>query len=136
MANWLYQMSKDYFSHERYRSEVWEGIQVTNWTIGESKHKPSKVEPGEIVILFFAKTGAEEPGIYGWGIITFFDKEVINFRPVAPSDYLKMNPLWDTETSNIVDKIRRGMPQGTMYEVDSPALAKIRGNIAKHAYGA
>ena len=104
MAYWLYQMSTEYYSHGRYRTEVWEGIPVTNWGIGESKRRPTEVQPGDIVILSFARTGAPEPGIYGWGIITLFDKEVIDFHPSSPSDYLKMNPLWDDEISDIVGK--------------------------------
>ena len=135
MAHWLYQMSTEYYSHERYRTEVWEGTIVTNWFIGESKRRPTDVQPGEIVILFFARTGAQDPGIFGWGIITFFDGDVINFRPAPPSDYLKMNPLWDDEISGIVDEIRGGMPQGTMYEVDDDIFEQIREKISVYAYG-
>jgi hypothetical protein len=128
-------MRNDYYSHERYRAEVWEGYPVTNWGIGESKRKPTEVQPGDMVILFFAKAGAREPGIYGWGIITLFDKEVINFRPAWPSDYLKMSPLWDDEISDIVDEIRGGMPQGTMWKVKEESLGKIRQKIAEHIRG-
>jgi hypothetical protein len=135
MACWLYQMANYNFSHGRYRTEVWEGNTVTNWWIGESRRKPTEILPGDIVILFYVKTGAQEPGIYGWGIITLFDKEVINFRPSTPSDYLKMNPLWDDEIGNIVDKIRGGMPEGTMWEVDDNILKRIRQKIASHVYG-
>lgn len=128
-------MSTDYYSHERYRTEVWEGTTVTNWTIGESKRRPTGVQPGEIVILFFARTGAQDPGIYGWGIITFFDGEVINFRPASPSDYLKMNPMWDKEVSDIVKEIRGGMPQGTMYEITNGQLGELRKKIKGDVYG-
>jgi len=131
MTCWLYQMRNDYYSHGRYRTEVWEGHPVTNWGIGESKRKPTEILPGDMVILFFAKAGAQEPGIYGWGIITLFDKEVIDFRPAPPSDYLKMNPLWDDEVSDIVDEIRGGMPQGTMWEVDDEPLERLRQKIAE-----
>jgi hypothetical protein len=135
MACWLYQMRADQYSHERYRTEVWEGNTVTNWSIGESKRKPKEVQPGDTVILFFAKTGADEPGIYGWGIITLFDKEVIDFRPAPPSDYLKMNPLPEQEIIKIIDKIRGGMPEGTMFPVGAEELKHIRQKIAKHVYG-
>lgn len=135
MACWLYQMNAKLYSHERYRTEVWEGNLVTNWGIGESKRKPKEVLPGDIVILFFAKTGASNPGIFGWGIVTLFDKEVIDFRPASPSDYLKMNPLWDDEISDIIDKIRGGMPQGTMWEVDEEALGQLRQKVAEHVHG-
>lgn len=135
MACWLYQMNAKLYSHERYRIEVWEGNHVTNWSIGESKRKPKEVPVGDMIILFFVKTGAVNPGIYGWGIITLFDKEVINFRPTSPSDYLKMNPLWDEEISNIIDQIRGGMPEGTMWKVDDGILEQLRQKIAAHVYG-
>ena len=135
MAYWLYQMSTEYFSHGRYRTEVWEGTPVTNWGIGESKRKPTEVLLGDIVILFFARSGAHEPGIYGWGIITLFDKEVINFRPASPSDYLKMNPLREEEVRDTVDEIRGGMPQGTMYEIADDQLRELRQKIAEHVFG-
>lgn len=135
MAHWLYQMASYQFSLTRYRTEVWEGTVVTNWGIGESKRRPNNVQPGELIILFYAKTGTQDPGIYGWGVITFFDEEVINFRPSSPSDYLKLNPVWDDEISDIVDDIRGGMPQGTMYEVDDDTLGKIREKISEHVFG-
>lgn len=135
MAQWLYQMSTEYYSHERYRTEVWEDTNVTNWSIGESKRRPTEVQPGDIVVLFFARTGAQDPGIYGWGIITFFDGEVLNFRPSSPSNYLKMNPIWDKEVSEIVDEIRGGMPQGTMYDLTDDQLKRLRQKIAAHVYG-
>ena len=42
MAYWLYQMRADQYSHERYRTEVWEGNPVTNWSIGESNESLKK----------------------------------------------------------------------------------------------
>ena len=128
-------MNAKLYSHERYSTEVWEGNTVTNWGIGESKRKPKEVLPGDIVILFFAKTGAIDPGIYGWGIITLFDKEVIDFRPAAPSDYLKMNPLWEDEISDIINQIRGRMPEGTMWKVDYGILGQLRHKIAEHVFG-
>jgi hypothetical protein len=128
-------MRADWYSPERYRTEVWEGSLVTNWSIGQSKRKPKEIPLGDTVILFFAKTGADEPGIYGWSVITLFDKEVIDFRPTSPSDYLKMNPLWDDEIGNIVDKIRGGMPEGTMWKVDDGTLKLLRQKIATYVYG-
>jgi len=46
-----------------------------------------------------------------------------------------MNPLWDNEIKGITDEIRGGMPQGTMYEVDSVILGQIRKKIAEHVFG-
>jgi hypothetical protein len=68
-------------------------------------------------------------------VITLFDKEVINFRPASPSDYLKMNPIPENETTVIIDKIRAGMPQRTMFPVDENELKELRQKIAEHVYG-
>lgn len=137
MACWLYQMNAEQYSHERYRTEVWEGTVTQNWTLGKSTHRPKNVMPGGILILFYAKTVAIEPGIYGWGIITFFDKEAeeMHFRPTSPSDYLKMNPLWDDEINNIINQIRGGMPEGTIWKVDNGTLEQLRRKIAAHVFG-
>lgn len=135
MACWLYQMRTEKFSHERYRTEVWEGNPVTNWGIGESTRKPKDIQFGDTIILFYARTGAEEPGIYGWGIITLFDKEVIDFRPASPSDYLKMNPLPEKEVIEIIDKIRGRMPEMTMFPVSKEELKHLRQKIAEHVCG-
>jgi hypothetical protein len=128
-------MNAKLYSHGRYRTEVWEGNLVTNWSIGQSKRKPKEVLPGDMVILFFSKTAADEPGIYGWGIITLFDKEVIDFRPAPPSDYLKMNPVPEKEVSEIIAKIRGHMAEMTMFKVDNEALEHLRQKIAEHVSG-
>lgn len=136
MACWLYQMNAKLYRQERYRTEVWEGNTVTNWFIGEAKRRPKEVAPGDIVILFYAKTHAtDRPGIYGWGIITLFDGGVMDFRPVEPSDYLKMNPLLDDEVYNIIDEIRGGFPEMTMWKVDKEPLERLRQKIAQYVYG-
>jgi len=136
MACWLYQMSVDKYSHERYRAEVWEGSVTQNWTLGTSTHKPKDILPGDLVILFFARTGAHEPGIYGWGVVTFFDSEAgeMHFRPAPPSDYLKMNPVPEARISSVIDNIR-DLPQGTVWRVDDKALGQLRQRIAEHVYG-
>lgn len=135
MACWLYQINAENWSCERYRTEVWEGQLVTNWTIGEAKRRPKEVSPGDTVILFFVKAGTHDSGIYGWGIITSFYKEYIDFRPAPPSDYLKMNPVPEKEVIGIIDKIRGRMPELTMFPVDDDELKHLRQKIAEHVYG-
>jgi hypothetical protein len=135
MACWLYQINADNWSHERYRVEVWEGHLVTNWTIGEGPRKPKEVSPGDMVIIFFVKSGTHDPGIYGWGIITSFYKEFIDFRPAPPSDYLKMNPVPEKEVSGIISKIRGGMAQMAMFKVEDKEFRELRQQIAEHVYG-
>ena len=135
MACWLYQMSYPLYTHELYRAEVWEGSLVMNWSIGEATRRPTQVSLGDTVVLFYARTDAHDPGIYGWGVIASFDGEVIHFRPAPPSDYLKMAPVPEEEVRGIIDSIRGQVPMGTMWEVDEEALARIRRKIAAHVYG-
>ena len=135
MACWLYQINAiTQYSQERYRNEVWEGNTVTNWTIGDAPSRPKEMVPGDIIILFYIKAGKIDPGIYGWGIITLFDKESedLNFRPAAPSDYLKMNPVPEQKVSAIIDNIRGKMTQKTIFKVNQKELQQLRLEIADH----
>jgi hypothetical protein len=129
MAVWLYQMSAENYTPEEYREAIWEG-QVIRWPSGKVSSN-FQISPGDIVILVFVKTGTHEPGIYGWGIIINYkkEKETIAFRPTYPSDYLKMNPIGDDEVSDMLDKIRRPIKQGTMWEVGNVHVTKFRQKI-------
>jgi len=124
MGFWLYQMNSKVWSHERYRAEVWEGNDTT-WDT--SKITPARRFPelGDVVVLFYAKVSAD-PGIYGWAIVLWCDGKEIRFRPASPSDHLKMNPLWNDKVSGIVDQIRGGMPQGTMWEIPTDLMGRLR----------
>ena len=134
MAFWLYQMSGSYWPHERYRSEVWEDAQTT-WGFGKITPAGSSPQPGDMVILFYAKGGAVDPGIYGWAIVLWRNGKEIRFRPVSPSDYLKMNPLWNDEVSDIIDEIRGKVARGTMWEIDSDQMRRLRQRVAEDVYG-
>jgi hypothetical protein len=135
MACWLYQINAENWSCERYRNEVWEGQLVTNWTLGEAKRRPKEVKSGDMVILFFVKAGTHDPGIYGWGIITSFYKEYIDFRPSPPSDYLKMNPVPLEEVNGIIRKIRGRFAQMAMFKVKDEEFQELRQKVAEHVYG-
>ena len=135
MACWLYQMNAKSYTQERYRTEVWEGNIVTNWTGGKSTRRPKDVSPGDIIILFYVKASTDYPGIYGWGVVTFFDEESVNFRPASPSDYLKMNPLWDEEINAIVEHIQGKMAQTTLLKIDDKTMEQLRKKIAAHVFG-
>lgn len=127
MSSWLYQIKEDSLSQNRYRYEVWEGKIITNWwDIEDVKQWPNNVEYGEIIIVFFASKKSVDPGIYGWGCISSFNQGVLNFIPVIPSDYLKMDPLWDNEIDELIDKIRLKTPQSIMYEISNDELNKVR----------
>jgi hypothetical protein len=138
MACWLYQINAlTQYSQERYRSEVWEGNVVTNWTIGDALSKPKEMMPGDTIILFYVKASKIDPGIYGWGVIIAFDKESedLNFRPASPSDYLKMNPVPERSVIAIIDVIRGKMTQKTIFKVEPKELEQLRQKIAEHVYG-
>ena len=134
MATWLYQMSAESYSPERYREDVWEG-QITRWPTGNVRSESgAELSPGDIIILAFVKTGTHEPGIYGWGIITNYREgsQTIFFRPTYPSDFLKMIPIWGGDVSDILDKIRGPVKVGTMWEMQYEFVAKLREKI--HAW--
>lgn len=137
MACWLYQINaKKGESRELYRTEAWEGQLVTNWTIGEGTNKPKDISPGDIIVLSFVKAGTDDPGIYGWGIITSFHKgESIDFRPSPPSDYLKMNPVPEKNVRGIIREITGHFCALAMFIVNDKEFRELRQKIAEHVYG-
>ena len=103
MATWLYQMSGKAWAPERYREEIWEGDE-TSWPQGAVRG--GQPESGDSITLWYARSVSDDPGLYGWGVILGAREGVIRWRPVAPSDYLKMDPLFDQKLSGLVDEIR------------------------------
>ena len=137
MNLWLYQMNATKWPVERYRAEVWEGYDIQNWGVGEIRPSSSKKlpQPGDMMILFYVKSGQVDPGIYGWGIVLRCDESEINFRLATPSDYLKMNPLWDEDTDKTIAKFCGKMRQATLFEDRGNSLGHLRDRIAEHVYG-
>ena len=135
MNLWLYQMNAIKWPIERYRAEVWEGSDIQNWGVGEIRSSVGLPQAGDMVIFFYVKSGQIDPGIYGWGIVLRCDEWEMNFRLAAPSDYLKMNPLWDEDIDKTITNIRGRMPQATLFEDRSKSLEHIRRKIAQHVYG-
>ena len=128
-------MNHERYPHEQYRNEVWEGVVIQRWPLGESKRKPKEIKPGDTVILFYVRTKAKDPGIYGWGIISWCDGDWIHFRLSSPSDYLKINPVPEQKVSKIIDAIRDGMSEGTIFPVGDDEFKQIRQKVAEHVYG-
>jgi hypothetical protein len=124
MAMWLYQLSEDEWSRNKYRLDIWEG-ERWEWGVGRVSASGSKPEPGDTVAFFYAPTGCDEPGFYGWAVILLWvsdEKSSFYFRPVAPSDRLKMHPWWDAKARKLADQIRGNVKRGTLWPV-SPDLA-------------
>ena len=124
-------MSAESYSIQEYRKEIWEG-EIIKWPTGKVRTESGeRLAEGDTIIFVFVKTGTHEAGIYGWGILTDLkkEKELIFFRPTYPSDYLKMNPIWDDEISSLLDAIRGSVKVGTMWKISTDHAAKIRGKI-------
>jgi hypothetical protein len=84
-------------------------------------------------VFFYAPSGGSEAGFYGWAIVLDMhdDDRGMYFRPVSPSDYLKMNPWWDADAKVLADAIRGKVKQGTLWKVaDEVAPALSRGITA------
>jgi len=138
MAYWLYQMNSSYWSPALYRGEVWEG-ERTNWIVRRKVPKENSPKPGDIMVLFYAPAGEPDPGIYGWSVVISFDPDEkfywVRFVPSPPSDYLKMNPVWDNGVKNIIRQIRGGVSRGTLWEIEDTLFKALRKKIAEHVYG-
>jgi hypothetical protein len=111
---WIYQLSSEEWSQSSYRSSVTEGGHVA-WPIGRKQTKVDP-EPGDRVVCWWVKTGAKEFGVVGWGVIegaAYGGGLLWNPRP--PSDRWSMSPLISPELEKLLDKIRGGMNQATLY---------------------
>jgi len=129
MQAWLYQMrcTQDW-RPEDYRLEIWERNR-TIWPAGNILPRGlGSVTSGDILVLFFAKSGNDYPGIYGWGVIYDYDqrRNKIAFQPTPPSDYLKSDPLWDDDLHRLLDHIRENAGRKTLWGVTWDEFSLIR----------
>jgi len=110
MAMWLYQLTQAEWTPNEYRLDVWEG-ERTRWQVGRivGGEEP---RPGDTAVFFFAKTDCPSPGFCGWAVILQWvqqgDQRRVDFRPVAPSDQLKMRPWWNDEAQRIAGERSAG----------------------------
>jgi hypothetical protein len=134
---WLYQMNHEKFPVWRYRAEIWEGVDIQNWGFGKIKAFTPETLPniGDTMILFYVKSRQADPGIYGWGVILQWYETEMNFRLSTPSDYLKMNPLWDKDIDKTINDLCGVMRRATLFEDRSGLLGHLRDRIAEHVYG-
>ncbi len=137
MATWIYQLDSKNWPPERYRLEIWEG-ERWSWPVGSKRGKGHSPEPGDVVAFFYAPSGSTDPGFYGWAVITeWYERDGFTemyFRPVAPSDYLKMNPWWDSAAKKLADEIRGSVKQGTFWFVLPEAASKLRAGVHKWSH--
>ena len=135
MTCWLYQMTIEKWPYERYRAEVWEGAVTLNWKVREIIPRKGMRQYGDIIIFYYIKSDKIDPGIYGWGVVLWCNGDDIHFRPSSPSDYLKMNPLWDKEVEQIIENIRGNWAEATMFEDKKDSIKTLRQKITQHVYG-
>ena len=126
---WLYQMSQAEWPEAQFRLEIWEGGSVywpTRRVVGKSRP-----QPGDRMVCWYAQTGAALPGLVGWGLVLAYmpDREEICWRPVVPSDELKMAPLFDNDLAIWVDKVRGRFKQSTMWQMSEDAADFISERI-------
>ncbi len=126
---WLYQMDQRQWPPNSYRIDIWENERWT-WPVGR-KASTDSPKPGDRVVFFYAPSGGIEPGFYGWALVLDWheDERGMYFRPVSPSDHLKMHPWWDTAAKEIADEVRGKVKQGTLWEVPDDLASAISAGI-------
>jgi len=129
MTMWLYQMDQRQWPPNSYRVDIWEN-ERWSWPVGR-KASTGSPRAGDRVVFFYAPSGGIEPGFYGWAIVLDWheDERGMYFRPVFPSDHLKMHPWWDAAAKDIADDVRGRVKQGTMWEVPDSLAAAISAGI-------
>lgn len=87
------------------------------------------------MVFFYAPTGRADPGFYGWAVVLEWLREggVIYFRPVSPSDRLKMHPWWDEKAAELAERIRGRVKQGTLWRVPEDLVPELREGLVAWA---
>jgi len=135
MQTWLYQMSdKDGWTPEDYRLSVWEG-ETVDWPTGRvTKRSAEDLKSGDVVFFFFTKTTTPQPGLYGWALITKVRprSDRFQFRALPHSDVLKVDPIYNTVTKRLIERIRGNFNQGTMWSIEEADSVILKNQIRKH----
>jgi hypothetical protein len=129
MQTWLYQMRRaKAWRPEDYRMACWEGAKSALPAGGIVPRGLASIGPGDTLVLFFAKSFNDYPGIYGWGVVLNYEEQQnqITFQLAPPSDYLKMDPLWDAELHRLMDKIRGGLTKNKLWGISWEEFSVIR----------
>ena len=136
MSMWLYQMNQESWAPGRYRCEIWEG-ERWSWGVGRKVGAKQQPQPGDTVVFFYARTGGADPGFYGWAVITEWlpEQDTLYFRPMAPSDQLKMHPWWDKEVIALAEDIRGKVKQGTLWRIPEELCDRLRRGLTQWASG-
>jgi hypothetical protein len=139
MSYWFYQMNQEDWKPERFRVEIWEN---ERWRYGVGRLIGSeRPNSGDSVVFFYAKTHGPNPGFYGWAVVLEYyekesDEKFLYFRPVAPTNHLKMHPWWNGEAENVANEVRGAVYQGTLWKVSERHWGRIRNGITTWVGGA
>lgn len=133
MSYWFYQLNQEIWEPERFRIEIWEN-ERWSWTVSTLRGGGEQPQPGDSVAFFYAKGHGADPGFYGWAVVLEYHKahdesKTLYFRPVAPTNHLKMHPWWNDEAQNIANEVRGPVPQGTLWRVSDEQWRRIRRGI-------
>jgi hypothetical protein len=136
MSMWLYQINQQWWGPQRYRVEIWED-ERWSWPVGRKIGAEEQPQPGDTVVFFYAPSGGTDAGFYGWAVITEWlaDQDTLYFRPVAPSNHLKMYPWWDTEAHELAEKIRGKVKQGTLWRIPDDLSFQVRRGLTRWVGG-
>jgi hypothetical protein len=136
MSTWIYQLNPKEWPPEVFRYEIWER-ERWHWSYGQKRGSATPAV-GDTIVFFYSRSGGTDPGIYGWAVIERCapDSGTLYFIPVAPTDYLKMDPWWDNDAKKVTDDVRGAMKQATLFEVPAEKISVIRAGIRKWIHSA
>jgi hypothetical protein len=138
MSYWFYQINQENWEPERFRIEVWEN-ERWSWTVGTLRGG-EEPQPGDSVAFFYARAHGPDPGFYGWAVVLEYHKahdgsKTLYFRPVAPTNHLKMHPWWNDEAQDLANEVRGVVAQGTVWRVSDELWRRIRRGITTWVAG-
>lgn len=139
MSYWFYQLNQQRWEPERFRIEVWEN-ERWSWTVGRAVFGGEEPIAGDSVAFFYAPAGGNDPGFFGWAVVLEWhrdhdDNRTIYFRPVSPTNHLKMHPWWNEEARAIADEVRGSVAQGNLWRVSDDLWKRIREGVTTWVSG-
>lgn len=132
MSTWLYQLNAQDWSPEAFRYEIWEG-KSWHWGYGRKQDK-TEPETGDTIVFFYAPSRCKDPGFYGWAVLERHHEknQSLYFVPAAPTNYLKMDPWWNSTAESLAKDIRGKMTQATLFKISDEQRAHLRAAIRSH----
>lgn len=120
-------------------SEVWQALgsgALPRGSLGGRRHHLATRECpwrgarfGRLDGTLVREFGTEVRGLSGWGVILNVRQGDIRWRPVFPSDYLKMDLLFYQDLSDLVDSIRGRFRRATMWKLSGAQVKSLRKRI-------